>query len=325
MKSFLILLTLTFWTSLAHAETLRIVADITPVSAIARQIAGPDHEVKALITDNASAHDFALRPSDIKALQAADLILWTGADATPALEKLLTSPAFIDKVRNLSELEGIKLLPLRKAGDHDDNHEGGHDDSHEIGHEDEHEEGHQEEGHDDSHGDTHGAHSGVHNDPHLWLSPANGLLWADAITSDLSALNPADTTGLQIRRDKIRTEIEAALDQAKTSFARAPRRPYIQYHDAFAYFEDALGLTPTGIATSDDEEHASLGKIAALRSLAAAQTSICVMISHPMQERVAKTLLVANESRLVLANPIKAPSYPALLNRLIESYRTCLY
>lgn len=277
-----------FMAPVQAADKLRVVADIGPVNALVKAIGGDLVEASDLIPPGVSAHDFALRPSDLKTMRAADLILWSGKDATPALEKSLGDSAIAAKVLDLSVQAGVTLLPLR-GDDH---------------------------GHDDHHG---------HNDPHLWLSPQNALIWADLIAAQLILLAPSETATFNANKATLAGDIERAITRANTTFARPPLRPYLQYHDAFAYFEAALNLTPAGIATADDEEQASLGKIAKLRAFGAAQPSLCVMISNPAMDRAAEALLVAPDSRLIRAEPLHAENYPALIDALIDSFEACLY
>lgn len=289
MKHLLICLILSLSAFSARAESLKIVADVTPVAAIVAGIVSKDQEVKTLIPPNSSPHDFTLRPSDIQALRDAALILWSGEDTTPTLEKLLTSPAFADKTIDLSSLKGVFQLPLRET---------------EVQENDENQD---------------------HFDPHLWLSPQNALIWVDVLTAELARLDPSHAPDLQDRSRALRADIDSVVAEAQTTFAKTPKRAFIQYHDAFAYFETTFGLEPIGVATLDDEENASLGKIAKLRDIATAEPSICVMTSHPSQSRAARNLLVAKDSYLISAEPLRAESYPDLLSALSDSFRACLY
>ena len=89
----------------AAAESpVRIVTDIAPVAAIAKAVAGQEAQVQALIPAGADPHDFALKISQARDLEAADQVVWIGPALTPGLEKVIATIAE----------EGVSL-PLMEA------------------------------------------------------------------------------------------------------------------------------------------------------------------------------------------------------------------
>ena len=76
-----------------------VVTSMKPLGFIAAAIAGWGHRHQVLLPDGASEHDYSLRPSDVKRLQNADLVVWIG----PEME------AFMDKSTQST---------LRRKGDH---------------------------------------------------------------------------------------------------------------------------------------------------------------------------------------------------------------
>jgi len=75
--------------SLALPAQAAVVASVKPVGFIASAIADGVTPVEILLPDGASEHDYALRPSDIKRLQDADLVVWVG----PEMEAFMTKSA----------------------------------------------------------------------------------------------------------------------------------------------------------------------------------------------------------------------------------------
>jgi len=73
--------------SVPRSERPQILATIKPLALIARDVAGDLAEVRQLLPDGASPHEYALRVSDRRLLDSADIVLWVG----PVLEPYLNS------------------------------------------------------------------------------------------------------------------------------------------------------------------------------------------------------------------------------------------
>ena len=117
-----------------------------------------------IVRPGASPHGYAMRPSEARALEQADLVVWMGPGLTPWLVDPIETLA--PEATHLSLLTAPETLilpgridPRFAAHDHDHDHgaaEGeGHDDhkdhDHEAGHDDhdDHKDHNHEEGHDD--------------------------------------------------------------------------------------------------------------------------------------------------------------------------------
>jgi len=281
----------------AQARVLNIVTDIAPVRAIAQSVSGSLQKPIQLIGAGVSAHDFALKPSDIRKLQQADLIIWLGPQATPGLAKLLRQEAFKGKALSLSDVAETSALPLRKPGRFEDGLQA-----------------------DD-----------MAPDPHQWLDPENGKVWAQAIAGAMRSLDPdnADIYAHQVTDLIVKIDEVTAL--VRTDFVQASPLPYLQYHDAFQYFEAAFSLSPLGAAAVEDEENTSLGTIAALRDLQSSFPISCVFVQNKQQEKRARALLETSGVRVGYLDalgrdiPAEAYSYPALLTSIASGFAACLH
>ena len=67
----------------AMAAPPQIVADFPVTGSLAQKVMGDLGEVQVLIWEGADPHHFQLRPSDAKARQTADLLVWIGPEMTP--------------------------------------------------------------------------------------------------------------------------------------------------------------------------------------------------------------------------------------------------
>jgi zinc/manganese transport system substrate-binding protein len=81
--------------AVAHDGPLRIVAAENFYADMARQIAGPDADIAAILSNpNQDPHDFEASPATARLIADADLVIYNGADYDPWMESLLkASPA----------------------------------------------------------------------------------------------------------------------------------------------------------------------------------------------------------------------------------------
>ncbi len=70
--------------SASAADEQRVLASVHPLALIAASVAD---NVDTLVPLTTTPHDFAFRPSDIRRVQAADIILWGGAESEPYLAR----------------------------------------------------------------------------------------------------------------------------------------------------------------------------------------------------------------------------------------------
>lgn len=70
-----------------QAADAAVVASLKPVGFIASAIADGVTETEVLLPDGASEHDYSLRPSDVKRLQNADLVVWVGPEMEAFMQK----------------------------------------------------------------------------------------------------------------------------------------------------------------------------------------------------------------------------------------------
>lgn len=72
----------------AEAEQ-RVLASIKPLQLIAQAVVGDRYPVQVLLPPGATPHHYSLRPSDMRKVDQADLIIWLGTEAETYLAKPL--------------------------------------------------------------------------------------------------------------------------------------------------------------------------------------------------------------------------------------------
>ena len=140
---------------------VKVVASIKPVhslvAAVMQGVGTPD-----LIVEGAgSPHTYALKPSQAKQLQQADLVFWMSHDLEAFLEKSIDGIATKAVSIPLMESHGLATLNFRKGGAFDDHAHDDHDD-----HDDEKHDDHDHEKHDDHEDEKHDDHDHEKHDDH---------------------------------------------------------------------------------------------------------------------------------------------------------------
>lgn len=73
---------LSLFAALPARADLAVVTDVAPVASLAAMVTGSG-DIRALVGAGQDPHHMSLRPSDVRAVAAADLLVWIGPDATP--------------------------------------------------------------------------------------------------------------------------------------------------------------------------------------------------------------------------------------------------
>lgn len=84
-------LLLSLLASPAMAEVPKVVTDIPPVAALVAQVMGDLGAPEMLLEKGGDEHDMQLRPSQMRDLSSAGLIVWVGPDLTPGLAEAISA------------------------------------------------------------------------------------------------------------------------------------------------------------------------------------------------------------------------------------------
>jgi ABC-type Zn uptake system ZnuABC Zn-binding protein ZnuA len=209
------LLTLLSTTFLAQAK-LNVVATLPDYGAIAEEIGGDKVKVTSLAKGTEDPHFVDARPSFIRVLNQADVLIEGGAEL-----EIGWLPPLVNSARNakiLSDAPGhivlsrsIRLLDVPSGPV------------------------------DRSMGDVHPA-----GNPHFNLDPAIGKVMAASIAETFSKLDSANAASYQANLKKFNDRLDAKL--AEWTKAMEPFRgtKVITYHKSFDYFLERFGLVLAG-------------------------------------------------------------------------------
>jgi zinc transport system substrate-binding protein len=309
-RSFLIaicLILLAPFCSGAHAKAIDVVVSIGPVHSLVAGVMQGVAKPRLLIQGNQSPHDFSLRPSDMRALSAADLIVWVGPNMETSLSRLLDKGALHAQVMTLTESGDLDLMQRR--------------------------EGSEWAPHDHASSSDQAAHASLHEDEtdsHIWLSPRIAQRIVQRVSDRLAGMDSenaaryrANGARLIERLTQLDRRLQALLQPVRT-------RPFIVFHDAYHYFERHYGLNAVGSVSISPERAPGAQHIHELRQKILRLNARCVFAEPQFEPKLINTLVEDTQAKIGQLDPLGSDLTPGpeayfqLMQRLGESLATCL-
>ncbi|MGG2398897.1 zinc ABC transporter substrate-binding protein ZnuA [Pseudomonas sp. SH1-B] len=295
----------------AQAE-VRVLTSIKPLQLIAAAVQDGVGEPEVLLPPGASPHHYALRPSDVRRVNDADLLYWVGADLENFLPRVLSN-----RQKPQVAVQDLPGMALRHFGDSHAEH--GHDD-----HDD-----HEHEHADDALGHDHDHRPGS-LDAHLWLSPVNAKVIAKRMAADLSKLDAANAVRYAANLEAFEQRLDALDERIRAQLAALQGKPYFVFHEAFDYFEAAYELKHAGVFSVLTEVQPGARHVAAMRERLQQAGPSCVFSEPPLRPRLAETLTAGLPVKLAELDalggtlPVDATGYEQLLQNLAGGLSECL-
>ncbi|MGD8233572.1 zinc ABC transporter substrate-binding protein ZnuA [Vibrio sp. TRT 1302] len=290
MKRFLIACTLWF-ASHSVANATQVLTSIKPIQLIAIEIMQNTSSPEVILASNTSPHDYALRPSDVKRIRNADVIIWFGKDLEPFLSKVVEGQS---NVLTLSKIEGLELREYQ--GDH-----------------------HDHDGHD------HGSH-----DPHFWLGYKPTIQVAKAIADKLASVDAANAQvyadNLNVFEDKLASQ-QQAIEKQLTPIKQDG---YFVFHDAYGYFEQDFGLNQLGFFTVSPDRKPGAKTLISIRKALASEQAKCVFSEPQFTPAVVESVTRGSNAKVGVLDPIGSDvqavsgGYFVLKQNLADSFSHCL-
>lgn len=285
----------------AQAADVRVLTSIKPLQLIAAAVQDGLGQPAVLLPPGASPHHFALRPSDVRQVQGADLLYWIGPDMESFLPRVLDG-----RDKPTVAVQALPGLNLRHFGEDT-----------EQAHEHEHDHDHDAHDHDHRPGSL---------DAHLWLLPANARVIATRMADDLVAADPANAARYQANLVAFEQRLARLDVELKARLSPLESKPFFVFHQAFDYFESAYGLQHAGVFSAASEVQPGARQVAAMRKQLQAAGPACVFSEPPLRPRLAETLSAGLPVRLAELDALgaKASSYEQLLRDLAGGLAGCL-
>jgi zinc transport system substrate-binding protein len=292
----------------AWAEAPKVVVSIKPIHSLVASVMHGVGEPVLLVRGGASPHSYTMKPSDAKALSAADLVVWVGPELEGFLEKPLQANAPKATRLTLMDLKSLTLLQAR---------EGGAWEPHDHGHE-----------HHDHKDHAHEDHEELNS--HIWLDPANARAIVTATADALAAKDPADAEVYRTNADRTLQALDALDAELKATLAPLKDKPFVVFHDAYQYFEAHYDLSAVGSITVSPDRRPSAKRLSAIRAKIAGLNAACVFSEPQFEPTLVRTVVEGTRAKTGVLDPEGADLpegealYPTLMRNLAASLRGCL-
>lgn len=156
------------------------------------------------------------------------------------------------------------------------------------------------------------------------------MLWLDAIAAELSLIDPDNADRYRANAAAGRDEIAAAAAAAQSLLSPLSDRPYLVFHDAYQYFEGAVGLAPVAALALPDASAPSAARLAEVRDAVIDTGVTCAFAEPQFNTDLLETAIEGTGARIGVLDPLGSdiPAgpgfYPAFLDRLANDMAACL-
>ncbi|MGI4852251.1 MAG: zinc ABC transporter substrate-binding protein [Janthinobacterium lividum] len=271
----------------------KIVVSIPPLASLARAIAGEQAEIDTIVDQAVSPHVYALKPSDLRKMNQADVVFWIGPAYENFLEKALKN--CLAKVVGLLNLSSLKIHGLRHA----------------------------EDGHLIScpHGCAHDLDP-LKRDGHIWLDPDNGIIMAQEIAHQLSIIDPLSKEIYAARFKKFKQNIEKLKSNLQDLLTPYQSQGFLVFHDGYQYFEKVFGLKEGHVMSLIPDVSPSIKHMKDLRKLIKDKNVVILFAETQFSPRLMQVLADETHLKIGLLDPLgfSDHTYEELLTNLATSF-----
>ncbi|HHQ4602153.1 TPA: zinc ABC transporter substrate-binding protein ZnuA [Aeromonas veronii] len=292
-------------------RAIEVLTTIKPLGFIAAAITDGVSEPKVLLPTGASPHDFSLRPSDIRSINSADLVVWVG----PELEGFMAKPlANHPHALALTQVEGMPLFNYAIQDSHDSHDHDDHDHA-------AHEHGDHDEGHEGHH------HEGV--DPHIWLGPTQAKVIAKAIASELGKLDPANQARYDANLAAFDTKVDAKDKVIAGQMKAVNEKGYFVFHEAYGYWERHYGMSSKGHFTVSPERRPGAKTLVDIRKALEEKQASCIYAEPQFSPAVIESVARNTGAKVLLLDevgeqvPLGPDGYPQFMQQLADAFAQC--
>ena len=212
---FAALLALMLGAGQADAAKIRVVATLTDLADLTRNVGGDLVEVRSLATGIEDTHGVPMRPSFVPLLNRADLVVLVGFDCEHAF-----LPALLEASKNqriqlgrpnyVDCSKGVTPRDVPKSTDH-------------------------------SEGDVH-----PYGNPHYMLDPVLAKIAVQNICDALVAVAPEHAADFTKNRDAYLAQLDAKIAGWQADLAPYKGAKFVSYHEHWPYFAARFGLVYYG-------------------------------------------------------------------------------
>lgn len=292
----------------------KVVASYSVLCDLAQQVAQETVDLTCLIEAGEDPHVYRATPSDRRAIEDAQLILYGGYEFEPAIIQLIEATSNAAPKVAVDEVAVPEPL-MGEAHEHEQDeaeHENEHENEIAEAHEDEHTEGELEP------------------DPHVWHDAENGEQMVEVIRDSLAEVVPENAELYSRNAQTVISQLDQLNRWIEQQIATIPenQRTLVTTHDALGYYGNAYGLEIEGalgsLSTEASPSAARIREIVGIIQQTDVPTVFAETTNNPrLMETVAREADVSLSEQEIYADSLGEPGTPAASYQGMLMTNTC--
>lgn len=289
----------------AHAEVADVVVTIKPIHSLVGRVMEGVGVPTLLVEGAASPHSFSLKPSQVRAINAAAVFIRVSERLEPFTGKIVRSlPAGVELV-TLVDIPGVNLLRQRENGTFERHR---HDHA----------------------AANHADEDDVANDSHIWLDPDNAKVIGNYVAGVLGARYPQHAAQFRANAERLSAQVDALTRELEATTRPLRNKPFVVFHDAYQYFDARFDLDSVGSITVSPDVQPSAKRLTELRQKIRALDAVCVFAEPLFQPRLVTAVIEGTGARAGTLDPEGTSLEPGpqlyfvLMRNLAASLKSCL-
>lgn len=253
-----------------------VLATIKPIHSLVSAVTEGVSTPALLIKGNMSPHLFQVRPSHIRSVRDADVIVRAGDGVERFLPSMIENFNADAPVLTLAETDGVVLHASRNRNS----------------------------------SFNFGAASGsmesetIEPDYHLWLDPHNALRVVEELAGQLASLDPSNAARYQSNAEGFAAELKAGIVEVEKLLSDVKGIRYVVYHDSLQYLERAFDLGEAIVVAPQPQVQAGGRRLRALHKEVAQSNPGCLLSEPQFQSQVVGTLAEDLNLQSVTVDPL---------------------
>lgn len=294
----------------SQVQALNVVVSIPPLAAMVMPLLDEDDELHVLLSPGASPHGFQLKPSHMRQIQKADIVVSVGTGIDAWLERALRNYDGTQVV--MRQLPDLLVLPKRDGGlwqelDGDHAHQHGHDHA--------------------AHEDDDKPMEAARTDGHIWLSYQNARLLIKEFSQQFQALQPLKLGAIVAREKETLASLSEAHQAWLLKLEPYQSQGFVVMHDAYQYFEQSFGLQALGTIHVNPEVPPSMRAVQDLRELIRHRQVKCIFKEPQFPDARLTPVVQGLDVSIGTLDPLgfeaKLQPYEAFYDQLVSDFSAC--
>ena len=168
------------------------------------------------------------------------------------------------------------------------------------------------------------------DDMHVWLDPKQAMKMVKSIAHELGHIYPQNHDIYETNAHHMIEKLTALDKELKESLFSVKNKPFVVFHDAYQYFENAYELTAVGSITVEPHIPPSPNRIKEIHNKLREKQAKCLFREPQFSDRLINTIIEGTNTKRGVLDPLGAnlkdgpELYINLLRDLAKNLKKCL-